>query len=58
MARCVNAYVRRAHVAASVDPAVARAFMRLANLVDTPETLLQPAMMARIPRPARRPRRP
>ncbi|MEX5637067.1 hypothetical protein [Parafrankia sp. FMc2] len=42
-------------MAAGVDPAVTRAFMRLANLVDRPETLLQPATMARILRTARRP---
>ncbi|KPM56121.1 FAD-dependent oxidoreductase [Frankia sp. CcI49] len=54
--RLINAYVRRAHVAASRDSAVALAFMRLANLVDTPDILLRPAMMARILRPGARPR--
>lgn len=52
--RLINAYVRRAHVAASRDSAVALAFMRLANLVDTPDILLRPAMMARILRPGAR----
>jgi 2-polyprenyl-6-methoxyphenol hydroxylase-like FAD-dependent oxidoreductase len=46
--RLLNAYVGRAHRAAHVDPAVSRAFLRVANLVDPPETLLRPAMAARI----------
>ncbi|WP_204249099.1 FAD-dependent oxidoreductase [Nocardia arizonensis] len=46
--RLMNAYVMRAHRAAHLDPAVARTFMRVANLVDPPETLLKPATVARI----------
>ena len=46
--RLVNAYVHRVHVAAHVDPTVARTFMRVANLVEPPKTLLRPTMMARV----------
>ncbi|MCK9899931.1 FAD-dependent oxidoreductase [Frankia sp. Cpl3] len=46
--RLTNAYLRRAHIAAHVDPVVARAFMRLANLVEPPASILRPAMMARV----------
>ena len=46
--RLLNSYIGRAHRAAHVDPAVARAFMRVANLVDPPETLLRPGTVARI----------
>ena len=46
--RLTNAYVRRCHVAAHADPAVARAFMRVANLVDPAAELLHPATIARV----------
>ncbi|MCC3313896.1 FAD-dependent oxidoreductase [Nocardia africana] len=46
--RMLNSYLARAHRAAHRDPAVARTFMRVANLVDPPETLLKPATVARI----------
>ncbi|WP_063040025.1 NAD(P)/FAD-dependent oxidoreductase [Nocardia pseudovaccinii] len=46
--RLLNSYVTRAHRAAHVDPTLARTFMRVANLVDPPETLLKPATVARI----------
>ena len=46
--RLTNAYVHRCHVAAHVDPAVARAFMRVANLVDPAAELLHPATIARV----------
>lgn len=49
--RFTNAYVHRCHVAAHTDPRVARAFMRVANLVDPPAALLRPAMAARVLRP-------
>ncbi|HEX3788508.1 MAG TPA: FAD-dependent oxidoreductase [Pseudonocardiaceae bacterium] len=46
--RLTNAYVHRAHLAAHVDPTVARTFMRLANLVEPPTALLRPAIVARV----------
>ncbi|HEY1824061.1 MAG TPA: FAD-dependent monooxygenase [Trebonia sp.] len=46
--RLTNAYVQRCHVAAHADPAVARTFMRVANLVDPAAVLLRPATMARV----------
>ncbi|KPM57698.1 FAD-dependent oxidoreductase [Frankia sp. R43] len=46
--RIMNAYIRRAHIAAHLDPTVARTFMRLANLVEPPSSLLRPPMVARI----------
>ena len=46
--RLTNAYVRRCHVAAHADPAVARTFMRVANLVDPVAVLLRPATVARV----------
>jgi flavin-dependent dehydrogenase len=46
--RVRNAYVHRCHIAAHADPAVARTFMRVANLVDPASALLQPAMLARV----------
>ncbi|CUU55447.1 Dehydrogenase (flavoprotein) [Parafrankia irregularis] len=46
--RIMNAYIRRAHIAAHLDPTVARTFMRLANLVEPPSSLLRPSMIARI----------
>ncbi len=46
--RVLSAYVLRAHRAAHVDAKVARTFMRVANLVDGPENLLKPEMIARI----------
>ncbi|MFF3572850.1 NAD(P)/FAD-dependent oxidoreductase [Nocardia jiangxiensis] len=46
--RLLNSYIGRAHRAAHIDPIVARAFMRVANLVDPPETLLSPGTVARI----------
>jgi hypothetical protein len=50
--RLTNAYVHRCHVAAHADPAVARTFMRVANLVDPAAVLLRPATVA--PGPAAR----
>jgi flavin-dependent dehydrogenase len=46
--RFTNAYVHRCHVAAHADPQVARAFMRVANLVEPASSLLRPAMAARV----------
>ncbi len=46
--RLTNAYVARAHRAAHADPVVARAFLRVGNLVDPPAALLRPALARRI----------
>jgi 2-polyprenyl-6-methoxyphenol hydroxylase-like FAD-dependent oxidoreductase len=46
--RLVNAYVHRVHIAAHGDPTVARTFSRLTNLMEPPETLFRPMMMARV----------
>ncbi|WP_157107022.1 NAD(P)/FAD-dependent oxidoreductase [Nocardia arthritidis] len=46
--RLTNAYVARVHRAAHVDPRVSRAFLRVANLVDPPATLLHPSMAGRV----------
>jgi hypothetical protein len=52
----VNRYVARLHAAAEADPTVARAFIRVAALVDRPESLLRPAIAVRVLRPTRHPR--
>ena len=46
--KLTNAYVRRCHRAAHVDPAVSRTFMRVANLVDPATDLFRPATLARV----------
>jgi flavin-dependent dehydrogenase len=46
--RLVNRYVHRAHTVAHVDPAVARTFMRVANLVAPTTALLTPGMAIRV----------
>jgi 2-polyprenyl-6-methoxyphenol hydroxylase-like FAD-dependent oxidoreductase len=46
--RAVNAYLERLHVAAEHDPAVGRAFLRVVNLVDRPETLMAPRVALRV----------
>lgn len=46
--RAVNAYLERLHVAAERDPVVGRAFLRVVNLVDRPESLLAPALVVRV----------
>ncbi|MEU8782754.1 FAD-binding monooxygenase [Streptomyces sp. NPDC048637] len=46
--RIVSAYVTRAQVAAHRDPAVARAFMRVANLTLPPTALLAPPTVLRV----------
>ena len=44
----INAYIPRVHAAAARDPRVARAFLRVSNLVDPPPRLLGPATAARV----------
>lgn len=48
MVRLGHAYARRLYRAASHDPAVARAFMRVANLVDHPSRIARPGIMMRV----------
>lgn len=50
--RFVNAYLERLHVAAAHDPEVGRAFLRVVNLLDPPERLLAPSVVARVLRGA------
>jgi 2-polyprenyl-6-methoxyphenol hydroxylase-like FAD-dependent oxidoreductase len=50
----LNQYLELVYRAASVDRAVATAFVRVFNLLDTPDLLLEPAMMARVVEIARR----
>jgi 2-polyprenyl-6-methoxyphenol hydroxylase-like FAD-dependent oxidoreductase len=45
--RLLDDYVRRVQLAAHHDPLVARAFMRVANLTDSPSALLAPRLMVR-----------
>jgi len=51
--RMVNAYLARLHAAAAVDPALAVAFVRVAGLIDRPESLLRPDRVARVLRAQR-----
>ncbi|MQY17132.1 NAD(P)/FAD-dependent oxidoreductase [Nocardia macrotermitis] len=46
--RVTNAYVARAQRAAHLDPRVARAFLRVTNLVESPAALLDPRIAGRI----------
>lgn len=46
--RLVNAYVARVHRAAHRDPVVARAFNRVASLLDPPPSLMRPGIAARV----------
>jgi len=48
MVKFVNWYIGKLHIAAASDPAVARAFHRVANLLDPPPSLMQPGMAVRI----------
>jgi 2-polyprenyl-6-methoxyphenol hydroxylase-like FAD-dependent oxidoreductase len=48
--RAVNAYLERLHVAAEDDPAVGRAFLRVVNLMDRPESLMAPRIALRVVR--------
>ncbi|EME62769.1 FAD-binding monooxygenase, partial [Amycolatopsis decaplanina DSM 44594] len=46
--RMGNAYMSRLQYAATKDAEVAGAFMRVAGLMDPPESLMRPAMMRRV----------
>ena len=48
MGKFVNWYIGKVHIAAAGDPIVARAFHRVANLLDPPPSLMQPAIAFRI----------
>lgn len=51
-----NAYMARLQYAATKDPKLTEAFMRVAGLIDPPEALMRPRMLARVLRRAvRRP---
>lgn len=51
--RNLNRYVNRVQAAAAHDPRVGRAFLRVTSLVDPPQALFRPSLMARVtwPRP-------
>jgi hypothetical protein len=51
--RMVNAYLARLHAAAATDPTLAVAFVRVAGLIDRPESLLRPDRVARVLRAQR-----
>jgi 2-polyprenyl-6-methoxyphenol hydroxylase-like FAD-dependent oxidoreductase len=46
--KAVNDYLALVNRAASVDATIATTFMRVINLLDTPQQLLEPAMVARV----------
>lgn len=46
--RLLGAYITRLHAAAADDPVVARSFVRVAGLVDPPQTLMRPAIAVRV----------
>lgn len=46
--KLVNSYLERYRAAASVDPALAATFLRVANLVEPPGRLLRPANVLRV----------
>jgi 2-polyprenyl-6-methoxyphenol hydroxylase-like FAD-dependent oxidoreductase len=52
--RIVNAYLDRFRPAASGDPVLARAFVRVANMIDPPARLLTPANVVRVLRAPRK----
>jgi 2-polyprenyl-6-methoxyphenol hydroxylase-like FAD-dependent oxidoreductase len=52
----VNWYLHQFRKAASVDPVLGRAFVRVVNMVDPPASLLRPPMLLRVLRSARKAR--
>lgn len=46
--RLVNAYLPRLHAAASTDPALAAVFVRVTGLLDRPQSLLRPGVVAKV----------
>ena len=55
--RLINAYVARVFRAAQDDPAVGRAFLEVAHLLAQPQSLMRPAIVARVVRALWRHRR-
>jgi hypothetical protein len=49
--RLANHYMRRLQAAASRDPELSQAFVRVTGLIDPPEALLRPAIALRVVRP-------
>ncbi|HEU4422578.1 MAG TPA: squalene monooxygenase [Pilimelia sp.] len=52
LVRFINAYVGRLHAAATVDPVLGAAFLRVLNLIDPPTALMAPHIMLRVLRGA------
>jgi hypothetical protein len=48
MVKFVNWYIGKLHIAAAGDPQVARAFHRVANLLDPPPSIMRPGVALRI----------
>jgi hypothetical protein len=46
--RFVNAYIHRLHAAATTDPVLGAAFLRVLNLVEAPTKLLAPRIVFRV----------
>jgi hypothetical protein len=53
--RLVSTYLTRLHAAAAHDANLATAFIRVAGLVDPPQTLLRPGIVLRVLRNGRGP---
>jgi hypothetical protein len=56
MLRFINWYIAKLHVAATRDIALTTAFLRVANLMMPPQSLLRPAIAWRVWRGNQRPR--
>ena len=56
-ARVLNRYIERLHIAASRDPDLAAAFLRVANLMAPPPSLMRPDRLVRVLLKGRRRRR-
>ncbi|MBV9456516.1 MAG: hypothetical protein JO141_03210 [Bradyrhizobium sp.] len=54
MLRFINWYIGKLHLAATLDPALAMAFLKVANLMTPPSSLLTPAIAWRVCRGNRR----
>ncbi|MFC4584887.1 NAD(P)/FAD-dependent oxidoreductase [Sphaerisporangium corydalis] len=52
-AAMVNAYLRHFHAAAARDPELGRRFLRVANLIDPPASLMKPSTLLRVWRAGR-----
>jgi 2-polyprenyl-6-methoxyphenol hydroxylase-like FAD-dependent oxidoreductase len=55
MTKVMNAYMAKVMYGMLHDSAITNAFMRVAGLIDPPQSLLRPRMMARVLRTARKP---